>query len=577
MQPGKLGPGYWGSAVGAASVLALALSGAVAQAGSTLQLVDEIDAPGVVVGAPGFDTVVLSADGAFAYVSLREADAVAVYGRDPLTGHLSLVEVQSGGELGVPDLDGPSPMVISPDGGHLYVATIESERIVRFDRDLSTGRLTFAASDPGPELPSRIVITPDGRSLLAGSGKDLRAFDSEASALFSREPTSGALTQYAHVAGGPNIVSAAMTADGARWFLGGEDRPRRSAVVGSWAGSVQNGFYPTLPFEFWREEFGFDFPPVRDVALTPDETQLVTITNHSLTLFDRSPEFFPRRFFRYYEYDTQAIPGLAGPRDLAVNPDGVHVYAAGWGRGDRRSDRAGNLASFRRTSAGDLVYVESLSALQIDSLKAANSIAVSADGRFVYVAGLETGRLAVFEARPTCAPAPLEGCGAARAAKLVVSDQTGFREQELRYTWKSSATPTPFQGDPLGGTSYALCIYGDDGGTPSLIGSLDVPQGRFEERRGWKRSGTAGLPTRYAYSDYYGVPDGVRAASLTTRRMTFRAKGPNAPLLSLPLQAPLTVQVVSSIPQCWTASFSAADVRPFDPARGKYIAVSRTP
>ena len=56
---------------------------------------------------------------------------------------LNFVEAQKDGLGGVQGLDGPRSVAVSPDGAHVYVASVHADAVTAFSRDPATGALTF--------------------------------------------------------------------------------------------------------------------------------------------------------------------------------------------------------------------------------------------------------------------------------------------------------------------------------------------------------------------------------------------------------------------------------------------------
>jgi DNA-binding beta-propeller fold protein YncE len=93
----------------------------------------------------GFDSgmwlveqLAISGDGRFLYGLARGDDAVDVFGRDPVTGELSLLEVQPAGAK-------PTDLELSPGGGDLLVAAAGDSAIVDLRRDPGSGALSTAS------------------------------------------------------------------------------------------------------------------------------------------------------------------------------------------------------------------------------------------------------------------------------------------------------------------------------------------------------------------------------------------------------------------------------------------------
>jgi DNA-binding beta-propeller fold protein YncE len=164
----------------------------------------------------GARSVAVSPDGLNVYVTASFDDAVAVFARDPLSGHLT----QLGGILGCVSLtgsggacnvgvglDGAYGLAISPDGMHVYVTANDGDALLGFSR-LPGGALQAAgcildavgippgcAAAIGLDGAAGVAVSPDGRNVYVA------AEDSDAVSSFMRDPLTGALGQLAGTLG----------------------------------------------------------------------------------------------------------------------------------------------------------------------------------------------------------------------------------------------------------------------------------------------------------------------------------------------------------------------------------------
>ena len=290
----------------------------------------------------GAADIVLSPDGRYAYVA---GAALAVFARDPSNGSLTQAagcvanDVHAGGEniSAVPGctpgqgLGGSLGLAISPEGSHLYTASVDSDAVAVFLRDPAGGGIAQVAGPAGcssndiaPGVvdvpadrqcsiaqaladPAAIVLSPDGRhAYVAAAGSD-------AIAVFARDAETGALAQLAGVAG-----CIADDRDG-----GVADLPAHSECT---PGQGLNG--------------------AADVAVSPDGTSVYVASDdsHAIAAFRRdllagALTQLPgpagcvsndvAQGAAALAADPQCAPGhgLASAAGIIVTPDGAHVYA----------------------------------------------------------------------------------------------------------------------------------------------------------------------------------------------------------------------------------------------------------
>lgn len=143
----------------------------------------------------GFRNLTLSPDGKQLYLAAFLSDAIAVFNRNEQTGQLTHTQNINNNTEGFSGLDGVSSLTFAADGRHLYTTGFNEDTLVILNRNTQTGHLTFnnlfrnnILGITGMDAPSDVKVTPDGHQLyVAGTF-------SNSVTHFQRNQTSGALT-----------------------------------------------------------------------------------------------------------------------------------------------------------------------------------------------------------------------------------------------------------------------------------------------------------------------------------------------------------------------------------------------
>lgn len=372
--------------------------------------------------------IALSPDGDNAYVVSSSWNSVAALRRDEGTGALRPIDSAAScfSELEFVytdcgegrDLEGPQDVAVSPDGENVYVAARDSDAVLIFDRDPTTGLLTLSPGDDGClnasgtegcaagralDEPKGLAISADGENVYvasSGSGGGI--------AVFERNPASGDLTQ----------------PDGAEGCIS------KSGADGCEAGPEDASF------------------PV-DVEVSPDggTAYVVSPVDDALTLYSRSasggkltpiptPDGCANELGLH---GCQSARALGSPVAVTLDPDGASLYVA--------SERADAIVVFDRDPATGYVDQKAGTAgcasntgwadpMQAGTggecqdalaLNGVGSLAVSPDGRALYASAGESDGLAVFDRAS-------DGAIAQRPGQSGCITDTGFEEPEAFWT-----------------------------------------------------------------------------------------------------------------------------------------------
>ena len=300
---------------------------------------------GGVDGLTSAVAVALSPDGLNTYAVGIQDKALVNFDRDPSTGALIFSQVFKDSTAGVDGLDGAISVALSPDGQNVYVTGGNDNAVAVFSRDAASGDLTFRqvlknglGGVDGLDLAYGLTVSPDGLNVYATGANEA------AIAVFSRDASGGDLVFVQVLKNGQDGVSGLA---------------RDYSVVVS--------------------------PDGRNVyAAGADDDSLVT--------FSRDLSTGELAFQQVIVNDLGGITGIKGVFALCLSPDGDNVYVAGY--------LDNSVAVFaRNASTGLLSFVQSFQdgSGGVDGIGGASSVAVSPDGRRLYVSGYLDNAIALFE------------------------------------------------------------------------------------------------------------------------------------------------------------------------------------
>ena len=390
----------------------------------------------------GSRAVAISPDGRSVYVASSGSNAVAAFRRDVRSGRLTQPAgaagcIAAGGASGCARaiaLIGPNSLAVSADGRSVYATAVTSSSVITFRRNRSTGALTqagciaataIAGCDPGRALdgPDVITVSPDGKSVYAG------AFRGSAVAVFTRDPSSGKLTQPADATG--CVVNTpvsgctsglalgapegmAISGDGTSVYVAAAASNAlavltRSSSTGALTQATDgSGCIADAPLAGCTT--GIQLAGANAVAISPDDgdVYVTSLLSNSVTSFTRTPS--TGRLTQQPGTSACVIyvlavgcslgRALSQPEGLALSPDGASLYAAAF-RSDAvavlgRNATTGGLMQKSR-SAGCVTSGAAADCARGRALNGVSSLAVSPDGRNVYGAAFDSNAVSVFK------------------------------------------------------------------------------------------------------------------------------------------------------------------------------------
>ncbi|MEN1728916.1 MAG: beta-propeller fold lactonase family protein, partial [Pseudomonadota bacterium] len=233
----------------------------------------------------GARAVTASADGDSVYVVSQVDNSITVIDvDDDAIGALDIVQVLDDGDANLSGLDQPTDIVVSADGGNVYVAAANTNSIFVFDR-LPNGQLVFR-----DQVTTSVSILIGGVSDLVMGPEDAHVY-----------------------AAGTNDAAVAVFARDGNGDLT----------------HIQTRSSPSTP----------GLGGVSALAFDADGKQLYAVSrdDESIVVFNRNDDEMDAQFGRLLSgvsqrIDRGTVADLINPRDIVVSPDGSAAYVSAYGR-----------------------------------------------------------------------------------------------------------------------------------------------------------------------------------------------------------------------------------------------------
>ena len=385
-------------------------------------------------GLGGAGGVAVSPDNKSVYVVSRNDDAIVRFDRNTTTGALTpqgcIADVGDLAGCGATQqgLDGAFDVAVSPDGKSVYVASSGDDAIVRFDRNTTNGALIpqgciadagnaagCAATQQGLNRAFDVAVSPDGSSVYVPGIDDdaIVRFDRNADGVLTAQ---GCIADIGDVAGclvdeqGLDGASAvAVSGDNKSVYVTSStdhalvrfDRTTPSGALG-WQGCFADPLDVAGCGAMQQGLFG-----ANAVVVSPDSTSVYVASRQdgAIALFDRAldttvltPQGCIADAGDSAGCGGATQQGLADVHGIATSADGESVYTISQGENTiARFDRSPTTGAL--TPGGCIADLGDFAGCGTEQqgLASAQDVAVSPDGKSVYVASLSDSAIVRFD------------------------------------------------------------------------------------------------------------------------------------------------------------------------------------
>lgn len=400
-----------------------------------------LDGPGPFMGSRA---IAVSPDGRNVYVASSGSDAIAIFSRNRKTGALSqgpsrlgCISARGVGGCAIAvGLDEPNSVAVSPDGRSVYATSRAGNSLTSFRRSPKKGALRQLPPERGGCIsalpipgclagralvtPDVVVVSPDGRNVYAG------AFFGNSVASFARNASTGSLAQLAGTAGCiaeategcatglalKSVEGLAISGDGTSVYAAAAlsnavVELSRDPASGALA-QASDGSGCIVQAALTGCTLGRELAGANAVAISPDDDNayVTSLFSNSVTAFDRSPtsgalaqkEATNACLVFLRSAGCSFGRALAAPEGVAVSPDGRNVYLASFRTGaiDVLDRRAEGGAVRQKPGAPGCLATKLKGCTPARALKGVSSIALSPDGRHLYSTAYASDAVGVF-------------------------------------------------------------------------------------------------------------------------------------------------------------------------------------
>ena len=305
------------------------VSGKLTYIDSYFDNVDGID------GLGGIRQITSSPDDKYVYATGWGEDAVVVFIRDENTGELSFHSIYKNNVDGVEGIDAPNSITHSPDGKHIYVSANNSNSVAVFTQNTTTDSLEFIHAKfdgqdnqiDGLKGASSVVVSKDGNYVYVTGSTD------HGFAIFDRDQSTGELTYKAFIEDDVNgvdglfgVQSVSVSDNGNYYYF--------TSTLESAISVFSKGTDGMLDFVEVIKDGENDVSGLTNVrigTMNPDGRHFYAAGTgaNAVAIFLIDQSTGKLNFLKKVEDGVEDNNGLAAVYSVSVSPDGRYIYSSG--------------------------------------------------------------------------------------------------------------------------------------------------------------------------------------------------------------------------------------------------------
>ncbi|MFC1564985.1 beta-propeller fold lactonase family protein [candidate division KSB1 bacterium] len=349
------------------------------------------------IGLIGAYEIKITNDGEYVYVASRNSNALVVFSRNTTTGQLTIVESHHDGINGLDGLNQPYDLFVCKD--HVYVTGFgyNTSYVVVFDRNTGNGTLTYnttyeedVGGVSGISGAWGMAINPEDSSKVYVSGSHDYAIT-----VFSRNKSTGELSYYKSFINEESSIVGLRRVNDVIFSPNGDHVYVTAFLDHSIVGFARNSTTGDLTFIGAKRYYNNGMHGAFKLELSSDGRFVYLASNYdaAVSVFYRNPETGELTFLESHKNLADGYSGLHDTYDLTISPDEKNVYVTG-------RDNNGSIVIFNRnTQNGLLTYVSTIKNNEngITGLRTTHTGNFTPDGKYFYVAGYGSDAIVVFE------------------------------------------------------------------------------------------------------------------------------------------------------------------------------------